>query len=343
LTIANEKDNRVVPAPTLTLFEDDNVARFTTVLNQVAAGETSVTLQSGDGWKCVAGTLLYVPRTNELMRVTTVSTDTLTVTRSVGAPPAAPLLPNEVLVIINGAAAEGASVGNARTSLKTPKTFYTQIFREAYSVSGTAENTKTYGPISIRSEQQKKALINHMVSMEHAFCFGQQSSAGTGVGGDLVTTTTSLEEQISYSVTSDGPLTEIAFQEALNPIFETGSPEKLFISGLNGCNMVSNYSTNKLQTGVGDTTYGNRIKTYRYGGGDITIIPSPKTFTSVLANRFYIVDNKFIGRIVQQNRDTSMTEITRKDNLTDGITGEYLTQAGLYIFYPDAHCKGRIN
>jgi len=56
----------------------------------------------------------------------------------------------------NGAAAEGAAVGNARTSLKTPKTFYTQIFREPYSISGTAENTKTYGPISIRSEQQKK-------------------------------------------------------------------------------------------------------------------------------------------------------------------------------------------
>lgn len=104
------------------------------------SGATSIVVDDGDKFR--AGDIVMDVSTGEHLRVTSVSSDTLTVGRGYGSTSATTITDNDVLVIIGNAYAENADVGTSRSSQVTKRYNYTQIFREPFAVTGSEDATQ---------------------------------------------------------------------------------------------------------------------------------------------------------------------------------------------------------
>jgi hypothetical protein len=330
--------NRTVFNSTHTNYERDNVGRWTTIPAGGGDGDLSLGVTSGDGWKVQIDTLLKCPRTGEVLLVTGVSTDTITVTRSAGATAAAVLNLNEPLMIIGTAKSEGYSLGVAGSSSRVAKTFYTQIFSNPFQASRTAKVTKTYTGQNVYAEEKLDAFLNHVASQDAAALFGETFTSGSG--SSLKRAATSATETISSNVASiDGTLTEVAAQNAMRPIFELGSPDKILVGSSLVCDVFSNFSTNKLQTNQGQSEYGNRIKKYNYGSGSITLTTSRLTLAGPNQDKAFVFDTDNLYRIVLPESDTHVLEYDPINTQSDAYKGEWKTEAGFVIALEKAHMR----
>ena len=340
-----EKNNIGVENPTHTYFEDDNLGRWTTVNeNGADASQLNLTLSAGDGWKAPVGTILRCPRTGETMLVTAITDDTPTITRSWGATAAAAINPGDALQIIGNAQLEGYTVGNGGQSSPVEKTARTQIFSHPFSVTGTMLSTKIYDDVNSYEGKKRKALIQHMADQDSAAMWGEVASTGTGA--TTRRSSTSLNETIVTNVSDFGGLamTELAFQNALLPIFEVGSPRKILVASAHVANAVSNFSTMKLQTSQGQSAYGNSIRSYVFGSGELTIIIARKSLSGPNSKTFFVVDSENCKRIYLngngKSRDTKLTEYNKMNTEVDAQKGEFMTEAGFYFPVEESHMRG---
>jgi hypothetical protein len=104
-------------------------------IDDSALNVTSLTVANGDRFR--AGDLLQAAGSHEVILVTAVATNTLTVSRGYGGTTKQVLTNTLTLTILGNAALEGADAGNARFTVRTRKANYTQIFSAAVQVSGT--------------------------------------------------------------------------------------------------------------------------------------------------------------------------------------------------------------
>ena len=100
-----------------------------------AAADTDFVVEHGGRFR--DGDLIQVEGSREVMLVTGVSTNTLTVVRSYGSTTAENLADNLVVRILGNAALEGSDSPSARFTNRTRKSNYTQIFTAAVEVSGS--------------------------------------------------------------------------------------------------------------------------------------------------------------------------------------------------------------
>jgi len=128
-------------------FEKTSPSRFDAV--NYATGYTSgaTSFVVDDGTKFRIGMVIQDVTTGEQMRVTGVSTNTLTVSRGWGTTSAGSLLNNDVIVILGNANAEGAGVPTALTATPVKKTNFTQIFREPMSLK--LKMLRNYMPVQM--------------------------------------------------------------------------------------------------------------------------------------------------------------------------------------------------
>lgn len=328
---------------TVQTFEEDNVLRWVTLQTGVDSSATSFVLDSGDGAACPVYTILLNPVSGETMWVSAKSTDTLTVTRSYGATAAAEIVDGSQLCVLGQAYPEAGTLQTHGAASKSEVDFYTQIFRSGFSVSGSVRSTQTW--MSESNEyalKQKNALFQHNADQDFSFLFGETVSTGTGSAGSLVRCTTSAKERISTNVNGGvGTLDNATLQTLLRPLFEVGSPEKLIIGSPLVCDAISNISTNKLLTSNGDTTFGNRIKTYNTGAGTATVILSRKTLSGVNADKMFMLDKGLIGRFFLngngKSRDTRLLEYGPEVTKVDAYQGEWISEAGFKLNLEKAH------
>ena len=338
--------NIAVKNPTHTYFEDDNLGRWATIDAQGAAvGATKFSVGSGDGWKLPAGTVLRVPRTGETILITAISGDVVsTATRSWGNTAAAELLPAEPLQIIGNAQLEGYTVGEGGQSSPVQKTARCQIFSHPFSVTGTMDATEIYDDKGSFDGKMKKAMLQHYSDQDIAALYGEVASAGSGA--TTRRTTTSLNETITTNSTDFGGLamSEVQFQNAVRPIFELGSARKILVASSYVADTISNYSTMKLQSNQGQTAYGNSIRSYIFGSGELTIIVARKSLSGANNRNFFIVDAENAKRMYLsgngQNRDTKLTLFGKENSGVDSRKGEYMCEAGFYFPQEESHMRG---
>ena len=190
---------------------------------EVAAGGTSVTI--ADYGCLVEGTLLFNPRTKELIRVdATPGTSTVDLTngRGIGSSTAGTILAGEMLEVVANATEEGTELRDPIAVLNTNYYNYTQIINEFMRTtkSTNAETSEFYGPGGKRRENIDKLWYNFRVKMEKALMFGWRESLAAdtlnfrAMGG--------LVEKLSAGtnvLTVDNVLTETAFDDWLTEIY----------------------------------------------------------------------------------------------------------------------------
>lgn len=330
--------------PKFNNFRDELPDRIMTVSGAVADTTTgALTLVSSEENKfAIAGSILINATTGEVMHVT-VSADatTVTVTRNIGGT-AFTIGANAELFVAGFAAKEGADT-------PTPISFdaivafnYTQIFRTAFSVSGTLDN------VYLRTgdkyaEAQEKALKLHMSDIERAMLFGKKhiqdaaTAEPTRYTGGVINELTGVTDAASAFAVAD-TITEDEFDRLLiENIFSYGSKEKICFVGATVAGHLQAIGKGRWSPSQVEDTYGVSFTRYRTFAGDLLVHLHPQ-FRRIpgMATSALILDFPFLKYRYMDQRDTSLLE-NRQGNGEDRRKSEYFTECGLELTQDKVH------
>lgn len=148
-------------------FEDSHQAGRTTT----ASGGTTATVVVGDGSMYVPGQVLLVEETGEVILVTAIAGNSLTVVRGIGDTTVTSIDNTMHVQSIGNAHEEASDRPQAITQQGAPRLNYTQIFRNAWAVSGTAKAVKFRTGNKV-AKNKKDCAMYHAEDMERALIFG---------------------------------------------------------------------------------------------------------------------------------------------------------------------------
>ncbi len=149
----------------------------------VATAVTTLTVDNGGRFRVrdqVRGAA-----SGEIMLVTAISTNDLTVTRGYGGTTQAAIADNEVIEIIGNASLEGDDAPTPRFQNRSRVNNYSQIFTETVSVSGTQQATRKVGVIDEVAYQGEARLRENLRYLERTILSGDKP-ASTPQGSDTV-------------------------------------------------------------------------------------------------------------------------------------------------------------
>lgn len=320
--------------PKFEWLEDELSPRVDAINYSTGHTAGSLTLTVDNGCYFRPNDIIKSPASGEVMRVTAVSTNVLTVTRSVGATAAGTLADNCVIYIIGNSNAEGTTAREVKSTLEVLKTNYTQIFRTPFAVTETLRNSDLYAEQDL-PYQTRKMGIEHMIDIERALWFGEQS-VNTTAQADR--TTGGLIEFISTNATAvGGTLTQSAFDTSLASIFRYGSKKKVAFLAPRLIQDIHDWSTAKLQTRLSERYYGVKVTRYESAHGTL-LLHNMWLFDEVPTYQGYgfIVDMEKVRYRFLRNRNTHLIK-NIEDPSADETEHEYLTECGLQCILEKAH------
>ena len=340
ITLTKRLSTKPTINPIFHWLEDELQAKWSKV-STAEANVAATDLVVSDIELFRVGFLVKVPRTGEIMRVTdvTVSTDTITVKRSFGTTAAAAILENDPIVILGSAEAEGG-LATTPLSVVTSTIFnYTQIFKTAVQLSKTQEASELYGG-SDRAYQRLKKGIEHAVDLERAAWFGEKAEDTTGstpvrsTGGVM-----SFIETNAVSYDASNSLTEDNFEkEFLEGLFRYGSSKKTLFASSRVISVINSWGRDKIQTVVGEETYGLKIYRYISAHGELNIVKH-QLFEGAVYGKMGVALDLDAGEVAWRplsGRDTKLrTGIEPND--ADYYLDEYITEGGFQIKLPKVH------
>jgi len=203
------------------------VPNRTNAAASAASGATSITVTTGEGQYFRAGDMLKVSNISttasasyvrdEVILITAVSTDTLTVTRGYGSTTAAAIGNGDELQRISRAALEGDDSPGSASRLRTRRGNWTQIFTEDVLVSGTRQAVQNIGNVGNEHDHQLANRLKELLSELERACINSVAPAATMQGSSTVRRT------------MDGILAQITANAIDGSGFSTGITE----AGLN--------------------------------------------------------------------------------------------------------------
>jgi hypothetical protein len=327
-------------------FRDELPDRTLTTSATVGAAATSVVYTNDDDEAfIVAGTLIYVPETGEVIRVTAnnTTTNTLTVTRGVGqAGTGQAITSGAELVIAGHADQEGGTSPDPISFDPTTDFNYTQIFKTSISVSGTLQNTYLRTGDK-EQEQLTKALKLHMGDIERAMFFGRRDEVNgttanpTRYTGGLFASITNVSDAAS-AFASANTITEKEFDRLLvEDIFAYGSNEKIMFAGPRCVSNLMEIGKNRWQPTSIDNAYGVSFTRYTTFAGDLLVYMHPM-FRQVagLEKQAVVLDMPHLKYRYLEGRDTSLVRDIQGNDF-DGVKHMYMTECGLEMTHSKVH------
>jgi len=175
--------------PEFNWWEEELNALRLQIAGGLTTGDTTFVIDLGDAEDLIAGDVLMVEKAaeaatydNELIVVASITnTTTFVVVRAQADTSADDIADDMFLTKIGNVFAEGTASPDASTRNPTKYLNYTQIFKTAYRITGTAEETYTRTGDPVKNDKKRK-MFDHSASMEYAFIFGKPYEA-TGANG----------------------------------------------------------------------------------------------------------------------------------------------------------------
>lgn len=265
-----------------TWYEDSHQAgRSATV-----SGGTTTSVVVADGSQYVPGQVLLVEETGEILHVTGVATNTLTVTRGIGGTTVTSINGSMHVQSIGNAHEEASERPVAVTQLGTARTNLTQIFRNAWAVSGTTKAVK-YRTGSKVAHNKAMCAMYHAEDIERAFIWGRKHQGSlNGKPFRLSDGIVSQLEQYDGIVEAAnsggaGQLSWIDFEDFLRRVFATnvkGQPNERIAIGGDICVAVLNGMARLDGTyniSQGETVLGIKITTIVTAFGQLKLMTHP--------------------------------------------------------------------
>ena len=168
--------------PTLSTVHEwleDTLLPNTDVVNDFTysdpAVDTVFTVDNGDRFQ--VGDQIKLQGKDEVMLVTGISTDDLTVVRQYGSSPSSPLADNDIILILGNAALEGDDAPTTRFTNRVRKQNYTQIFTASVEVSGSQLAAQSLGLDDEMDYQKQERLRELLRDLENCVINGYAAAS----------------------------------------------------------------------------------------------------------------------------------------------------------------------
>lgn len=329
------KNTRIVDQPKFNHLYTDQISLQTRVNNGAGYSDSATSIVVDDGTIFNTGDIVMNVATSEHFQVTAVSTNTLTIVRAVGSTAAAAMTDNDYLVNLGSSFAEGALSPEPLMLLETEDFNYTQIFKQAVGVTGTAAASKFY----VGAEYPKRkaqALRDLKRKMEYAGLFGQRF--GTNLTGNQPQRTTrGLDSSIvTNRFPIGGTMTESYFNNTiLEDAFRYGSKKKAMYCSANMMKCFTDWGLDKLQTSTSDNLPGIQVKEYQSSFGTLMLIYH-KMLEDAFSGYSFIVDPDNIFRASLPGRELQFQDDIHAPDY-DGKKGQWIAEIGWDIRLEKSH------
>jgi len=209
---------------------------------------------------------------------------------------------------------------------------FTQIFRTAVDLTGTAQATRLRYADNPLVEMKRESLEVHSIEMEKQWLFGSGVEDTSGAQPERTTKglyffVTTNQKDFADAVDID------TWENWLEDVFEDGSNEKLLLCGnrqLNVINKLARVHSTIDMTPRGDT-YGLMMQTYITPYGTLQLKQHPLLSKNPVFNDWgFLIDPSHLVYRYMRGRDTKY--LTARQNPGDDvIRDEFFTEAGLEV------------
>lgn len=319
-------------------LEDDLTAVWVSASAVALVGATTVILQAGEGVLVAVGDLVKVVTSGEILKVTGISTDTLTVTRAYGETSAVEIADDSKLLILGNANMQGSGAPAEKSANTSTVYNYTQILKTPFSVTNTLDAMELYGGSEYNRVANRKG-IEHGRSIEQALLFGERKLDLTGAqplsttGGVLkfLAGTDNIVEDTEALLDLD------ALFEFCEKVFTYGSGEKVWLVSARILTLVNKIAADYLSIVQSDMdkTLGLNVTKFVSPHGTLNMVQHP-LFVQGYWGHSIVLDMDELTYKPLKGRDTHLkTNIQLADE--DGRRDMYLTEVGLEIKQPKKH------
>lgn len=302
---------------------------------------TTVAVDAGS--RVVARDVLLNTRTREILLVTGVSSNDLTVVRGIGGSGIV-IADGDTLLLIGSSYADGAASGTPVSITEFSKYNYTQIFRTPFAFTGRDLETELFGGNDKMTETKWQA-IEHKRSIEYALYFGKRAIIAAAGGVHQATFTGGLDQAIqsnAWDVTGTTLNTRV-FNEFLEEALrwgkggrlQGGSATKYLLCSAGWLTEINSWAENKLEYRILDKEIGFAAMEYKSPHGKVMLLSSP-ILDEYHPDRAYLVDFNHVDYVYLRNRDTKLLS-NREDNDIDGEKYEYFSDCGLQVEFEQSH------
>ena len=337
--LAQKARSRPAEEVTVQWLEDASIPQNLTPSTSYISGATSVVLTTGQGAWVNVGDIILDAATSELLYVSAVATDTLTVTRGYAGTTAAAIGATDNFLNLRQSSGHATTSPTALQTITSTKSNFCQIRKTAVQVSKTMEAVKLYGGPQ-RAYQRTKKAQEHSIDWEHILFHGIKGSVTNTAnpvymcgGVDNYLSTNKL------SVT--GTLTEATWLDFMPQVFyhsvSTGAKTKMLFASAELINTINSWGLGKLQVTEASSrasqTYGIDIKEYVHGYGRLFIAYHPLLFAGWKGTG-YIIDMD--GIMMRPLRPTTL-ETNIQANDADYYKDQYLTEGSFVVAEDPCH------
>ena len=315
---------------------EDSLLPNTDSLNQTvyspdAQNATALTVQNGVRFQ--VGDLVRPDASTEVMQVTAVAGNVLTVVRGYGATTKATLSNGKRLFILGNAALEGADASNARFTLRARKSNFTQIFSATVEVSGSMRAARQHG-IDDELEYQKQERLRELLrDLENCVINGVSAASNPQGTSTIRRSMNGIVRAIStnqYVPNAGGvpagsgsgtDLNEPVLNAALRLIWEQsqGKIDTIVCSGALK-RRINGFATGSRAYTPEDKSFRDMISTYESDFGVCRVILSRWVPTDTIL----LLDSSRISVLPLQGRSFGFKPLAQTGDATAGqVLGEY--------------------
>lgn len=232
------------------------------LIASAAANNSATSITVDKGAVVEPSSVIMNTKTNEYMFVSAVSGNTLTVVRGFAESTAAAVTQNDELLYLGTAKKEGSLAPNPKYRRGVPRMNYSQIFRNGWGTTRTAEHIK-FITGNKATENKEDAVSMHAQDIEMALLLGRKSLNQVD-GSEVLSTMDGLTSIVKNNTALAAVATLDSIQEWMYSNFETcpeGVPnERVVMTSLNVL-----YILNKLIREAGSSYYPIGTATKVYG------------------------------------------------------------------------------
>jgi hypothetical protein len=233
------------------------------------------------GSRCRVGDQIQVEGSEELMLVTAVNSNTLTVVRGYAGTTAEALADNKVINLLGNAALEGGDKPSDRFTTRTRRGNYTQIFTAAVEVSGTDVAASQLGLSDEMDYQKQERLRELLRDLENTVINGGQPTSNpegsSSVRRSMKGIIKHLATNVFHTGDSDFPtgndLDEAKINYVLRKIWEgsSGNVDLIVVGGFQK-RKINAFCADSRSYAANDTTFTNMVSIYESDFGVCRII-----------------------------------------------------------------------
>jgi hypothetical protein len=310
------------PVPKFEWLEDDFADLTDTLAASLASDSTTAQVTDGSLFK--VGYVIQIG--SEKLWISSVSTNTITVTRGLGGTSAASAANAAVTTVVSMSRLEGAdTTDDYKTDVTAPYNF-TQIFHGGVKVTRTMAKVQQYGIAGEYEYQVNKKIPELSRLIEKSFFNGERLSGTTSTprsfGG--------LETFITDNTVSaaSAALTRKDVEDRVQAIWEDGGTPDLMICNAWVKRKISGFYEDSVRTERSEERGGVQINYVETEFGSMRVLMSrwcPST-------KLYIVTSEHVGFLPY---DAFFTEPMAKTG--DYVRGQVIGEYGLVVRHDKAH------